>query len=267
MKRWCGLNLWLWLLAVFPATASADVLVAAASSIREPFEQVVARFARDTGIDVRVSYGASGNLTHQILRGAPYEIFLSADEVFPEKLADSARVSKGPFVYARGRLTVYAPNASPVEVEQGLAGIAEALTHDRLRHLAVADPELAPYGRAARQALESGGLWRSLESRVVVANSVARAAQFAASGSVDAALVSLSLAISPALAGAGRYRLLPETAHAPLRHAMVLLDAPGAGASRLYAYLSRYTARAPFRENGFTTPAGSIEARPSTPSR
>lgn len=249
-----GVGLWLCILIGYSAAGSCEVLVAAASSIRGPLDATAARFTNETGAEVRVSYGASGNLTQQILRGAPYDLFLSADEEFPQRLVAADKVRGGPVVYALGRLVLFVPTGSSINIGKGLDGIRESLARGELRHVATAHTELAPYGRAAAQVLRSAGLWDSLAGRIVIGNSVARAAQFASSGSVDAAFISLSLAISAGLVNNGRYQLLPETMHDPLRHAMVLLERARPDASRFFDYLLSRESRHIFEQGGFSLP-------------
>ena len=228
----------MFLLMCASASAAAEpVRVAAASSLRLPLDIALARFAADTGIDCVISYGASGNLTHQILRGAPFDLFLSADQGYPARLQQAGLVRRGPVEYARGRLVLYVPRGSPLFPATGLNALVEALTAGRVARMAIANPALAPYGRAARQALEAVVSWDLVEPVLVRGNSVSQAASFAFSGNVDAALISESTVIVDGVSDLGRFEVIPSDLYDPVIHEMVLLDRGGDAAGELFDYL------------------------------
>jgi molybdate transport system substrate-binding protein len=168
---------------------------------------------------VKVSYGSSGRLFAQITSGAPFDLFLSADEEYPQKLVDAgAAVAESLTPYAAGRLVLWVPKDSPLDVGQGLG----ALRDPRVRRVAIANPEHAPYGRAAEAALRAAGLLDALRERLVLGENVSQAAQFVESGNAEAALLPLSLALAPTLARGGRYAVVPEGLHPPLVQAAVV---------------------------------------------
>lgn len=247
-----------WLLTTADAeqvSASIDVpAVAAASDLKFALDEIVAEFSRDTGIEVRLTYGSSGNFARQIAQGAPYDLFLSADESFVLQLADRGLTRDRGTLYAIGRIALYAPQDSPLVPDPGLANLARRLADGSSGRIAIANPEHAPYGRAAEQALRSVDLWDRIAPRLVLGENVAQAAQFAASGNTDGGIIAYSLALAPPLRERGRFALLPESLHAPLRQRMVLTAQAPPGAQRLYEYLQLPVARAILERYGFLLP-------------
>lgn len=236
-----------------PASTTAP-LVAAASDLQFALDEIVTRFQRDTGIAPRVTYGSSGNFTRQIEQGAPFELFLSADEAYVDRLA-AAGLTRGDGVpYAIGRIVLFAPHGSALEPDPGLKNLAARLASGESGRLAIANPEHAPYGRAAEQAMRSLGVWEAVQPKLLLGENVAQAAQFASSGNADGGIIAYSLALAPALRDRGTFALLPETLHAPLRQRMVLLQRASPAAARLYDYLRSPASRAILREYGFLLP-------------
>ncbi len=241
--------------ASLPCTAAeTEPLVAAASSVKFALTELAARFTQQTGRAVRLSYGSSGNLARQILHGAPYEVFLSADELYPRTLSERALTVDDGIIYATGRLALFVPTASTVNVDARLSGVAAALGDGRLRRFAIANPGHAPYGRAARELLQKAELWERIQGRLAVGENVAQAAQFIVSGAADAGIISYSLAVSPGISNKGRYVLLDETWHRPLRHRMVLLRNAGETARAFYRFLGEAEARRILSAHGFGVP-------------
>ena len=237
------------------AVRAADVPnVAVASNLQFAMPEIAAAFRRETGRDVRVAFGSSGNLRRQIAEGAPFELFVAADRAFVEALAREQRTVDDGVVYAIGRLALFVPTGSPIEVDAELAGVARALADGRLRKFAIANPELAPYGEAARQVLMHAGLWNAMLPRLVLGENISQAAQFAASGAAQGGIIAYSLVRSTTLAGRGTYVRLPATAHDPLVQKMVLLRNAGGTARALYAFMQGSVARAILERHGFDSP-------------
>jgi molybdate transport system substrate-binding protein len=230
-------------------------LVAAASDLRFALDEVVAAYERDTRRRVRVTYGSSGDIARQIEQGAPFDLFMSADESYVARLAAKGLTMDRGALYGVGRLVAFVPSGSRVRLDERLSDFRRAVADGRLRKLAIANPEHAPYGRAAREALESLGLWEAVGPLLVLGENVSQAAQFAASGSAEAGLFALSLAVAPGLAARGRYVVLPEALHKPLRQRMVLLTRGGPAARAFYDYLRQPPARAILRRYGFEVPS------------
>ncbi len=242
------LLLGLWLGLVQPAHA-AQLTVAAASSVQEPLLEIARRFEQDTGHRVRPVFGASGKLYAQIAQGAPFDVYFSADTEFPAKL-HARGLADAPRRFARGRLVLWAPAGSPFDVTRGLAVLQDA----RLRKLAIANPRLAPYGRAAVEAMRAAGVYAAVEQKLAMGENVAQTLQFVQSGGADLALVPLSLARSPKLAGQGRHVLLPASGHAPIDSEAAVLNRAHdrALAERFLAFCMGDRARSIWRRYGLT---------------
>jgi molybdate transport system substrate-binding protein len=243
------------LAAAVPSRAEeAAPLVAAASDLKFALEEIAAAFHRDTGIELRLSFGASGNLTRQIEQGAPFELFFSADETFVARLASQNLTRDDGALYAVGRLALFAPHGSPLVPDARLAGLKQLLARGGDWRFAIANPEHAPYGRAAEQALRASGVWEALRPRLVLGENVSQAARFASSGDTAGGIISHSFALAPELAAKGRFVLLPASLHPPLRQRMVVLKRATEPAARFHAYVRTPAARAIFTKYGFELP-------------
>ncbi|HZT75708.1 MAG TPA: molybdate ABC transporter substrate-binding protein [Vicinamibacterales bacterium] len=186
--------------------APPRVRVAAAADLNAALGDLVGRFSASHAIDVTVSYGSSGTFYTQLLNEAPFDLFLSADVDYPRQLAARGlTLPGGDFSYAVGRLVVWVPAASPIDPAEGL----RALTASSIAHVSVANPEHAPYGRAAIAAMKHEGIYDAVASKIVYGENVAQAMQFVQSGAADAGVVALSLALAPAARDAGRFAEVP----------------------------------------------------------
>ena len=236
------------------AAAAQAPLVAAAANVKPAFDEIVGAYRRETGQAIRVSYGSTGNFAQQIRNGAPFELFLSADEATIERLAGDGSARDRGVVYATGRLVLFVPTGSPLRADSTFADLGAALADGRLKRFAIANPELAPYGRAAKQALERAGLWAAIRPRLVIGENVGQAMQFAAGGDTQGGLVPLALVATPPMASAGVHATIPESMHDPLRQRMALLKPATPAAERLYAYLQGATARGILVRHGYAVP-------------
>ena len=239
-----------------PALAGAASItnVAAASDLQFALTEIAAAFTRDTGGQVKLVFGSSGNFRRQIAEGAPFELLLSADEEYVTALANEGRAEDSGVRYATGRLVLFAATESPLRPDAALADLKAAVADGRIRHFAIANPEHAPYGRAARDALQRAGLWDALVPRLVLGENVLQAAQFATVGGAQGGIIAYSLALSPVLAGKGTYAMLPAESHAPLHQRMVLVKGAGPTAREFYRYLQAPAARSVFARFGFALP-------------
>jgi molybdate transport system substrate-binding protein len=233
--------------------------IAAAADLKFALDEAAAAFQAQTGQRLRLSYGSSGNFYRQIVQGAPFQLFLSADENFVFQLAAQGLSPDRGQLYGIGRLVLFAPTGSALKPDPALSDLRLALSDGRLRKFAIANPEHAPYGRAAQQALQSAGLWAAITPKLVLGENVSQAAQFAVSGSTEGGIFAYSLALAPNFSQAGRYVLLPETLHQPLRQRMVLSKQAGPVAREFYAYLQGPAARAILKRHGFEQPAKTAE--------
>lgn len=244
---------------LWPATmraADSAPLVAAASDLRFALDEAAQTFTRETGMSVRIVYGSSGNFRRQIAEGGPFELFLSADEAYVFALAKEGRTVDEGVVYAIGRIALVLPEGSPLRLDPGLRDLAAAAADGRLRKFAIANPEHAPYGRAAREALIAAGAWEEVRDRLVYGENVSQAAQFATSGSAQGGIVALSLALAPGALGTARFVPVPDSMHRPLRQRMVLTKRARATARAFYGFLQQGSARAILERYGFVLPVG-----------
>src|SRR4051812_1248779 len=196
-------------------------IIAAASNLNFALEEIARQFERSDGAKVELVFGASGALTRQIQDGAPFEMFLAADEEFPKQLSAMGLTRDAGAVYAVGRLVLFAPAGSPLAVDERLDGLSRLPQSGGLTRLAIANPDVAPYGRAAEAALRKHGLWDGIRPRLVLGDSIAQAAQFATTGNAVGGLIAYSQAKEPALAATGKYALVPQSDHPQLRQRMV----------------------------------------------
>jgi molybdate transport system substrate-binding protein len=229
-------------------------LIAGASDLQFALAEIAAQFRAETGQEVRLSLGSSGNITRQIEQGSPVEMFLSADEAFVFRLAEGGHTRDRGELYAIGRIVLFTPPGSPLRTEAGMEAIRTALEAGQIRRFAIANPEHAPYGRAAEQALRASGLWERLQPHLVLGENVSQAAQFALAGGSQGGIVAYSLVLAPSMQGRGAYTLLPDSLHEPLRQRMVLTRRAGPVAERFYAYVQSAPARAIMRRYGFVLP-------------
>lgn len=236
------------------ACAQGAPTVAAASDLQAALPQVAEAFRAKTGRSVRLVFGSSGSFTQQIQNGAPYQVFLSADEGYVRILQAAGRTDGGGELYAVGRIGIFTPHGSPVRADAGLHDLHAALRDGRLGKLAIANPAHAPYGRAAREALQRAGLWSAAEPRLVLGENVSQATQFATSGAAQAGIIPLSLAKTPQVMAAGTFVLLPAEWHAPLRQRAVVLKGAGPTARAFHAFLQGPEARGIFARHGFAVP-------------
>ncbi len=245
-------------LAVRPSWANPPVLrVAAASDLKFVLAQLLETFQKETGLRVEASYGSSGNFARQIRQGLPVHLFMSADESWVLQLAEAGLTRRLPegmadrgAVYGLGRIALIVPAASTLQLDPELKGLQAGWS--QVGKFAIANPEHAPYGRAAQQALEKLGVWSLAKTRLVLGENIAQATQFVTTGAAQAGITAQALALAPEVARQVRTILLPESLHQPMRQRMVLLrDAPP-GAQRLYDYLQTPAAQAVFRRYGFT---------------
>ncbi len=160
------------------------------------------------GVELQVTYGSSGTFLQQLVNGAPYDLYLSADAAYPRQLVDRGLAGAADvFPYAEGRLVLWVPDDSPLDPADGLALLADS----RVRRVAIANPEHAPYGRAALAAMRAAGVEDESRSKLVLGENVAQAADFVASGGADVGLVAKSAVLSDALRDVGRWADLPPT--------------------------------------------------------
>lgn len=230
-------------------SASAPVLVAAAANLQPVLAELLALFAQTHPTPLQVVMGSSSNLVRQIQQGLPAQLFLSADEDFAWRLADAGLTLDRGQVYATGRLVLVVPAGSPLPLDARLEGLKAVLP--QLQKFAIANPALAPYGRAAVQVLQQQGLWTALQPKLVMGDNIAQTTQFVATGAADAGITALSLMLAPEVAARVRHVVVPASLHAPLRQRMVLLKNAGPTARAFHAFLQSPAARAVLVRYGY----------------
>lgn len=234
-----------------PGIAQQGPVIAVAASAKPAMDDLISAYRAETGRTITPVYGSSGNFTRQIRQGAPFQLFLSADEGFVFQLADAGLTEDRGSIYAEGRLVLFVPRGSPLKADASLADLRAALGDGRLTRLAIASPEHAPYGRAAEQALKSQGLWDAIQPRLVIGENIAQATQFATTGAAQGGIVAYSLVLTPQVRALGEHVLLPADWHVPLRQRMALLRTAGPEARAFHAFLQSPAGRVIFRRHGF----------------
>ncbi|MCY7370496.1 MAG: molybdate ABC transporter substrate-binding protein [Polaromonas sp.] len=227
----------------------ARAQVAAAANLQPALVELAALFESGQSGRLAVTYGASANLLRQIQQGLPAELFLSADEDLALRLAATGVTVGQGVVYATGQLALLVPVASPLRTDPQLAGLRAGLAG--LDRFAIANPELAPYGRAALQALQKTGLWAQLQGKLVTGENIAQATQYVSSGAAGAGLTALSLALAPEVAARTRHAVIDAALHEPLRQRMVLLAMAGPTARAFYDFIQTPAARAVLLHHGY----------------
>jgi len=204
--------------AVAPAYIQAQgtpvLYVAAASDLRFALTEITGTVEQTHSVRVIITFGSSGQLAAQIEQGAPFDVFFSANEAFVSALAGKGYLDPtSAVVYAIGRIVVWVRRDSPVNVRTGL----HALVDPRIRFVAIANPQHAPYGMAAVDALRRTGLYERVRGKLVLGENISQTLQFAQTGNADAAIVALSLAVAPPVHPTGRFILIPASLHDPIR--------------------------------------------------
>jgi molybdate transport system substrate-binding protein len=239
------------------ALAQRDApVVAAASDLQFAVAEIAAAFAADTGMTVRLSMGSTGNFARQIREGAPFEIFMAADEQFVFDLHKDGFTPDEGELYGIGRIVMMVPNGATLAADGSLASLEEALAAGTITRFAIANPDHAPYGRRALEALQARGLWDAVQPFLVMGENVSQAAQFALSGNAEGGIIAYSLALAPEVGPRGSYDLIPDEWHEPLRQRMVLLNDAGEVAQAFYAHMKAPAAREIMRRYGFLLPEG-----------
>lgn len=225
MKRFlCWAFCWLLVLAGAPASPGAELKVAAAADLKFALDDLAVEFQTGHAADkVEITYGSSGSFYAQLQNGAPFDLFFSADVAYPRKLAEAGlALGSNVFLYAVGRLVVWVPQNSALEVDK--LGI-RALVAPGVKKIAVANPAHAPYGRAAVAAMKHLGVFDLAAPRLVYGENIAQTAQFVQSGAADVGIIALALAVAPQMRGAGRYWEIPPQSYPRIEQGGVILKA------------------------------------------
>jgi molybdate transport system substrate-binding protein len=243
-------------LAALPVARSAraqEIRVAAAADLQFAMQDAAAQFQKKTGTKVDVSYGSSGNFFSQLQNGAPFDLFFSADIDYPRRLESAGFAEPGTlYEYAVGRIAIWTPANAKVDVARlGWKTLLDA----SVQKISIANPEHAPYGRAAVAALQKAGIYEQVKPKLVYGENISQAAQFVQSGNAQAGIVAMSLAVSPGMKDGKRWEI-PADMHPPIEQAAIVLKtaANKDGARAFLEFVKSETGRATLAKYGFTFP-------------
>ncbi len=228
--------------------------VAVASNLKPAFEEIFRGFkqANAQGANFRIVYGSSGNLASQMKLGAPYDLFISADESYPLRLVDAGLTRDRGVVYAAGHLALIVNSTAGLHINSDPGSIKNLLKNSM--KISIANPDLAPYGKASIQYLQSMKLWDELQSRLIYAENISIATVYVSTGAVKVGITALSLAQSSELSSKIQYIALPDDLYSPIKQRMVLKrDAPPSAVA-LYDYLQGPAAKQILIKNGYSIP-------------
>ena len=254
VRRWGGFFVLVGFLLSSPATRAQAIRVAAASDLQFAMDDLASRYQKKTGQQLSVTYGSSGNFYAQIQSGAPFDVFFSADIEYPRKLEAEGLAAPGSvYLYAVGKIVLWVRNDSRLDISKGFA----ALHDTSIQKLAIANPQHAPYGRAAEEALRNAGLYDAVKDRLVLGENISQAAQFVESGNAEAGILALSLVVSPGLKENGRYARVPENLYKPIQQGVVLVRASQnpQSARAFLDYIKSPATAALLERYGFVLPA------------
>lgn len=233
------------------AQAADKITIAAAADLRFAMDEIIKQFRSLQPADsIEVTYGSSGKFFTQIQQGAPYDLFFSADIGYPRELEKSGLAGAPATPYATGRIVLWSPSRDASQMT------LKDLTDPTIRKVAIANPQHAPYGKRAEEALKAQGLWEAVSAKAVYGENISQTAQFVQTGNAEVGIIALSLAVNPALAEKGGYYLIPDNLHQPLEQGFIVLKRAGGNelAKRFAAYMGKPEARAVMKRYGFALP-------------
>jgi len=236
-----------------PVRAADEITIAAAADLTFAFKDVAAKFQAQTGDAVKLSFGSSGNFFAQIQNGAPYDVFFSADIGYAKKLEAAGLTEPGTlYQYAIGKIVLWVPSGSKLDVSKGLA----VLTDPAIHKIAIANPEHAPYGRAAKAALQHEGIYDQIKDKIVLGENISQTAQFVESGNAEIGFIALSLALAPTLKDKGEYFEIPGDDYPAIEQAVVVLKSSRKKelAKKFVAFLRQPEAIEIIQRYGFVVP-------------
>lgn len=231
-----------------PPVQRQEVLVAAAADLKFAMDSLVKVFSGGSGdVTIKLVYGSSGNFFEQISNDAPFDLFFSADLDYPQKLEQQHKTLSAIQTYGTGQIVLWSNKLDPAK--EGM----NSLLLPSVTHIAVANPAHAPYGRRAEESLKYYKLYDKVRGKLVIGENISQTAQFASTGAADIGIIALSLALSPQLQKEGKYWLIPETSHQPLKQGYVLLQhaKDNKGAQKFATFIASAKARAILEHFGF----------------
>jgi molybdate transport system substrate-binding protein len=236
--------------------AAQEITLAAAADLQFAFQDVAARFEKETAKHVKLIFGSSGNFFAQIQNGASFDLFFSADIDYPKRLEAAGLAEPGTlYPYATGKIVLWVPNESKLDLGRGL----QVLLDPSIRKIAIANPEHAPYGRAAVAALRHENIYDQVSTKFVLGENISQTASFVVSGNADVGIVALSLALAPSMKEKGRYGEIPSDAYPAIEQAAVVLkSSPNKEIARQFlTFLKTPAIQDLLRKYGFSIPVSS----------
>jgi len=241
------------LLCLGSLCSAQEITVAAAADLQFAMQDIAARFQKETGKSVKVTYGSSGNFYQQLQNGAPFDMFFSANLDYPKKLEAAGLAEPGSyFEYATGKIVIWVLNASKLDIGPGL----RSLTDPSVQKIAIANPEHAPYGQAAVAAMKKEGVYDKVSDKLVLGENISQTASFVVSGAADVGIVALSLALSPKMKDKGRYTEIPADDYPAIRQACVVMKSAKdkETAKAFEAFIQKPATKELLKSYGFAVP-------------
>jgi molybdate transport system substrate-binding protein len=235
-----------------------EITVAAAADLQFAMQDIAARFQKETGKTAKVIYGSSGNFFQQVQNGAPFDMFFSANLDYAKKLEAAGLTEPGSFYqYAKGKIVIWVRNESKLDLSSGL----QVLLDPSVKKIAVANPLHAPYGQAAVAAMQKENIYDKVKDKFVLGENISETASFVVSGSADAGIVALSLALSPSMKDKGRYAEVPGDDYPPIEQACVTLRSSKSKdtAQQFLSFVKTAAIADVFRSYGFDVQGGSFK--------
>jgi molybdate transport system substrate-binding protein len=238
--------------AIRHTSAASEVVIAAAADLKFAMDSLIAIFSKtNPDINVKVTYGSSGNFFQQITNGAPFDLFFSADVDYPRQLQQQGKTLSAVQIYGTGQLVLWSKTIDP-SIDK-----MNTLLNSAVKKIAIANPAHAPYGQRAEESLLYYGLTEKIKDKLVIGENIAATAQYALSGAADVGIIALSLALSPTMQKAGgKYWLIPANSHQPLQQGFALLPhaKDNDGAQQFVAFFTSPAAASILRTFGFGQP-------------
>lgn len=231
-----------------------SITVAAASDLQYAMQDVATQLHQQTGIEVKLIYGSSGNFFQQLQNGAPFDMFFSANLDYVKQLQTAGLTEPGTYhEYARGKIVLWVPKDSPLDISSGL----QSLLNPAIKKIAIANPQHAPYGQAAVAAMQKEGVYDKVKDKFVLGENISQTASFVVSGSADAGIVALSLALSPNMKDKGRYVEIPVSDYPPIEQACVILSSSKnkPAAKQFLSFIKTAAVADTLRKYGFDVPS------------
>jgi len=226
--------------------------VAVAANMKDAFAQINTAFKAAGNSDIRIVYGSSGNFTAQIMNGAPFNLLISADEHFPIELYKKGKAIDEGAIYAIGKLAIISKNSAAISLAEDKAELVRAI--NKANKIAIAKPELAPYGKAAIEYLKAEGLWDIAKDKLIYGDNIGIATMYVVTGAADLGFTALSLAKSAEVAKETHFILVNSKLYEPIQQRMVLIKGAPREATALYQFMQSSQAKSILQKYGYSTP-------------